>query len=321
MISLILLIVVVFVAMLMPALMISGLGRGGAGRPGLAAAIRRYGPRREAAPEPGDNAVTSAAVGSVGRLLRWRATDERLRQRLEAAGISRGPAEWALLGCCAGIVVIAVLTLLTGSIFLAVPIGGLAVWLGMRLVLSQRITRRRAAFAEQLPNVLQLIAGSLQSGFSLAQALDTVVREEPQPISGEFARALSEARLGGDLAVALDRVADRMGSEDLHWAVMTVRIVRQVGGNLSEVLRNTVGTIRERAYLGRHVRALSAEGRLSAYILGALPLLIAVWMFCVSRSYMRPLYSSPFGLVMLAGAATLFVAGAFWMRKLIKVVV
>ena len=157
-------------------------------------------------------------------------------------------------------------------------------------------SRNRAAFAEQLPDVLQLIAGSLQSGFSLPQALDAVVREDTQPSTGEFSRALAEVRIGADLEDALDRVADRMDSADLRWTVMAIRIQREVGGNLAEVLLDNRGTMRERAFLRRHVRALSAEGRLSAYILVVLPVLVGIWLFISSPSYMRPLYTTPAGL-------------------------
>ena len=100
---------------------------------------------------------------------------------------------------------------------------------------------------------------------------------------------------------------------------MAIRIQRSVGGNLVEVLRNTVDMMRERAKLRRHVRALSAEGRLSAYILIALPLLVGTWLLLSRRTYMRPLYTTPFGLTMLIGAALLLVVGTLWMRKAVKV--
>jgi len=189
----------------------------------------------------------------------------------------------------------------------------------MRLTLSVKISKRRAAFDEQLPNVLQLVAGSLQTGFSLAQALDGVVREGAQPAAGEFARALAETRLGVDLDAALDGVADRLDSGDLRWVIMAVRIQRETGGNLAEVLRNTAATIRERAYLRRQVRTLSAEGRLSAYILLALPIVVGGWLFYSNPSYMRPLYTTFFGVSMLVTAAVLFVVGAIWMRNLINI--
>ena len=189
----------------------------------------------------------------------------------------------------------------------------------MHMALSIRIGRRRAAFSEQLPDMLQLIAGSLQSGFSLPQAVDAVVREGTQPSAGEFSRALAEARVGADLEDALNRVADRMNSTDLRWTVMAVRIQREVGGNLAEVLRTTVGTMRERAYLRRQVGALSAERRLSAYILIALPIVVGGWFFYSDPGYMRPLYTTLPGLVMFVGSGVLIVIGALWMRALIKI--
>ena len=154
---------------------------------------------------------------------------------------------------------------------------------------TAQVERRSSRFAEQLPDALQLVIGSLRSGFSLPQAFDSLVRESPEPVRSEFGRALAEHRLGADLSDALERVAQRTGSDDLVWAVMAVRIQREVGGNLAEVLQTTVDTMRERARLRRHVRALSAEGRLSAWVLIALPLSLGLFMFLFRRSYMTPL--------------------------------
>ena len=266
-----------------------------------------------------DDAAAKGKVASAAARLLSSSAEQRLALRLDLAGIPRKPSEWVLLGLAAGLVVLVLATLLTGSLLLGVAIGALAGWVGMRLVVSVRISRRRAAFAEQLPDVLQLVAGSLQSGFSLPQALDAVVRENTQPIAGEFSRALAETRIGGELEAALERVAERMDSNDLRWTVMAIRIQRSVGGNLVEVLRNTFETMRERASLRRHVRALSGEGRLSAYILIALPLLIGAWLFITDGKYMRPLYTTPFGLALLIGGSLLVVVGSVWMRNVIKV--
>jgi tight adherence protein B len=281
--------------------------------------IERYGRRRPAASaSEAHGKLATAAIGAMGRLLESSNSEPKLARRLDLAGISRKPAEVALLGVCAGAVITALLTLLS-SLVTGVLGGALLGYLTMRLILTVLIGRRRAAFSEQLPDVLQLVAGSLQSGFSLPQALDTVVREGSQPAAGEFGRALAEARIGLDLDVALDGVAERMNSTDFRWTVMAIRIQREVGGNLVEVLRNTVATMRERASFRRHVRALTSEGRLSAYILGVLPLAIGGWLLATDRGYLRPLYTTGFGLFMLFGAAVLFVAGVAWMRGLIKV--
>ena len=316
--SLIAMLACVFVALLLLVLLIAGsLSRGDRG-PGLVSRIERYGPRRAPAAEA-EGGLASTALGWAARLLRSSNTERGLAVRLDQAGIARNPADWALLCGCACLALAATLTLLTGNALAGIPIGVLAGWLVMRLAVSHRIGRRRAAFGEQLPDVLQLIAGSLQSGFSLPQALDTVVREDAQPAAGEFSRALAEARIGADLEDALSRVAERMDSVDLRWTVMAIRIQREVGGNLAEVLRTTVGTMRERAYIRRQVRALSAEGRLSAYIVVGLPVLVGAWFFYSSPAYMRPLYTTSAGVLMLGGAVAGVVLGSLWMRKLINV--
>jgi Flp pilus assembly protein TadB len=287
---------------------------------------RRLAERIESYTVPGSPAGAEAdgtsagmAVGWVARLLRSGRTEKRLAERLDLAGISRKPAEWVLFGALVGLLLTVVLTMLIGSPVVGVLGGALLSWAVMRMVVSVRIARRRAAFAEQLPDLLQLVAGSLKSGFSLAQGLDAVIREGAQPAAGEFARALSLARLGVDQADALQRVADRMACMDLQWAVMVIRIQREVGGRLAEVLTTAVSTMRERSHLRNHVKALSAEGRLSAYILVALPVLIGVWMFVTDRAYMRLLYTNTIGIVMLVGAVFLIGVGALWMRKVIKV--
>jgi tight adherence protein B len=284
--------------------------------------VAQYGPAqsdRSPADRDSDSKVAGAALGLAERALQVRGTGRTLADRLDLAGMTIRPAEYVVLGACASFVLAACLTILLGSFLIGVPAGLVAGWLGARLLLSVRIGRRRTAFDEQLPDVLQLLASSLQSGFSLAQALDAVVREGSQPAAGEFSRALGEARIGADLADALDSVAARMDSQDMRWTVMAIRIQRSVGGNLAEVLRNTIATMRERAYLRRHVKALSAEGRLSAYILVALPILLGGWLFYSARSYMELLYTTTFGLIMLSGAIVLVVIGAFWMRAFIKV--
>jgi len=132
---------------------------------------------------------------------------------------------------------------------------------------------------------------------------------------------LAEHRLGVPMEDALDAVAARTGSTDFEWAVMAIRIQRQVGGNLAELLETVAGTIREREYLRRQVGALSAEGKLSAIVLGALPPLFLVFLLVTRRAYIAPLYSDPRGLIMLVGAALWLALGIFWMSKLVKVAI
>ena len=148
------------------------------------------------------------------------------------------------------------------------------------------------------------MSGSLSAGLSLAQSVDTVVREGQEPIAGEFKRVLVETRLGVPLEDALDGVAERMGSKDFDWVVMAIRIQREVGGNLSELLNNVGATLRERDYLRRQVQTMSAEGKLSGYILGGLPPAMLVYMLLVRRDYVMPLFTTPMGWAILAFGAS-----------------
>jgi Flp pilus assembly protein TadB len=283
----------------------------------MARNIQRYGPRGRPAATGG--LVRRIAERWVSPLLRFGGMEQRLAERLDLAGIGREPAEWAMLGMCVSVAVALLMTLLVRDPGIGIAAGALAGWLGMRLILSFRISRRRAAFSDQLPDVLQFITSSLHSGFSLAQGLDAVVREDTQPAAGEFSRALAQTRIGMVLEDALDTVADRMDSPDLRWTVIAIKIQREVGGNLAEVLGHTVDTMRERASIRRHVRALSAEGRLSAYILVALPILVGGWLFLTSKNYVRPLYTTGVGIGMLVFAVLMVAAGSLWMRKTVKV--
>ena len=287
----------------------------------LSGRIERYGPRRRvstAADEYADKQKLNRAALDLTNRMMSPQTQRRLAERLDLAAVGRTPAEWTLLGCCLGIVVAAALSLGTGYVLIGIPAGALIAWATMRMSLSFMIRRRRAAFADQLPDMLQLIASALVSGFSLQQSVDAVVQEHAQPAAGEFARAIAEAKLGANLDDCLDMVATRMDSADLHWTVMAVRIQRSIGGNLAEVLTTIVGTIRERGFLRRQVRALSAEGRMSAWILVALPIVMGSYLFLVNRKYMRPLYTTPEGLAILVLAVLLVIVGAFWMRKTIQ---
>ena len=163
------------------------------------------------------------------------------------------------------------------------------------------------------------MAGSLSVGYSLSQAVDTVVREGNQPVSGEFNRALVQARLGCPVEDALEAVAGRFRSKDMTWAVMAIRIQREVGGNLAEVLTNVAGTLRERERLHRQVRVLSAEGRLSAWILVRFRSLSrSTWYSCVRSICARCTPQRSAGHFIIVTCVLLLV-GVLWLRKVVKV--
>ena len=229
---------------------------------------------------PDDRAGTPSAVGTrltqvSERLTRGRDGTAKAALLIERADLPLRTSEWYVLRG------LAVLVGLMGGWFLLRGAGAL-VLLGILLgavlglvlppvVLKVLAARRAKKFEQQLPDVLTLLASSLATGFSLPQAIDAIVRDAAEPSAKEFSRALAETRIGAELEDSLDRLSHRLDSVNLRWTTMAVRIQRQVGGNLAETLRTTATTLRERESLKREVSALSAEGRLSAYILIALP--------------------------------------------------
>ena len=264
--------------------------------------------------------VLTQATGAAAQVLRSnRGLEDRIRHRLEGAGSRLEPAEWLLVHTAVFVLAGLVGLLLgTGNVvlfLLFVVLGGVGPW----LYLGVRRGRRRKAFSAAVPETLQLMSGSLSAGLSLAQSAETVTREGADPIAAEFRRALVETRLGVPLEDALEGVADRFDSADLAWAVMAIRIQRQVGGNLAELLDTVAATMREREYVRRQVSALSAEGRLSAWILGSLPVLFLLYLLVANREYVMPLFEDPRGIVMLAGASVWLAVGSFWMSRLVRV--
>jgi len=243
--------------------------------------------------------------------------ETRLARRLSGAGLAVRPGEWAVLQA-GSTLVLGVLGLAVGGPVLMLALLTLGT-VGPLAYLRVRHARRLAAFGEQLPDTLTMIANSLAAGLSVPQAIDTVVREGQAPIAGELRRALVEQRLGVDIGDALDGIATRMGSVDFAWVVMAVRIQREVGGNLAEVLETVAETLREREYLRRQVRTLSAEGRLSAYILGGLPVAMFCYLLIANREFAQPLYTTLLGLLLLGAAVVLVSVGGWVMSRMVKV--
>jgi tight adherence protein B len=201
----------------------------------------------------------------------------------------------------------------------AAVLGAVIGYVAPAFILRFLAKRRSKKFEAQLPDVLTLVASSLSTGFSLLQALDAVAKDAAEPSAKEFSRALAETRIGSDVGEALERMAERTDSVNMRWTAMAIRIQREVGGNLAETLRTTAKTLREREALKRHVRALSAEGRLSAYILIALPLGIFLYTTQTNRHYVELLWTRPLGWAMLVGGMISMGLGILWMRKVVNV--
>jgi len=276
--------------------------------------------RTEPAPQQSEGVdLKQTAAALADHLVVRRDLEDKIARKLDSGGLKLKPAEWLLLH--AAIVIgtgFLALILFSGNpilLVLAIIAAAVLPW----VYLSFKASRRIKKFNGQLAETLSIIAGGLQAGLSLSQAVDTVVREGTEPIAGEFSRAIVEQRLGVEIEDSLETVAERMDSIDFKWVVMAIRIQREVGGNLAELLLNVAATLREREYLRRQVSVLSAEGRLSAYILGGLPPFFVVYLMLTQPDYIAPMFDTTLGWVMCGVGLTMMIVGLFWMKKAVKV--
>ncbi len=259
---------------------------------------------------------TDSAVGAINRKLRGR--DLRLvpADKFEQAGVRFSAGDFLLM-CAAGTVAGAVSGFLLGGLGLAVLFALLAP-AAMLVWLNLKASRRQGKFADQLPDTLQMLSGSLRAGHSLLRAVDGAADEAESPMGDELRRVVNETRIGKDLIESLLETAGRMKSEDFLWAAQAIETQREVGGNLAEVLENVNDTIRERAQLGRQVRALSAEGRMSAGVLLGLPIIMLILLSLMNPTYPRTFFGSFAGWMLLGVATVQLGVGAFWLSRIIK---
>ena len=238
-----------------------------------------------------------------------------LATALSVADISAQPGEFVAI-----VAVIALVAGLVGLVFggpLIALLVAVLVCLAVRYYVRRKKSKRQLAFADQLPDVLQLVTTALRSGYGISQALESVAEEAEEPARSEFAQVLVESRLGRDLSDAMRALARRMESTDLEWVVSAIDINRDTGGNLSEILNTVSGTIRERQRMARHVRTLTAEGRLSARVLTALPVVMALWQWRVNPTNFALLLHGV-GLVALVVAGIFLILGSLWVRRIVN---
>lgn len=234
---------------------------------------------------------------------------------LEHAGLDLRPGEFMVVVALAA-AVLGILGALAVAPVFGLVVAVLVVALSRAVVVNVLTGRRRRQFGDQLGDTLQLLIGSLRAGNGLSQALDTVAREAEAPAADEFRRLVVETRLGRDLSESLEALAARMRSADMLWVVQAIDINREIGGNLTEILETISSTIRDRGRLRRQVSALTAEGRLSAIVVMSLPFALGGFMAVSNPSYIRILFTSTAGLILLALGAALLALGGLWLRKL-----
>ena len=237
---------------------------------------------------------------------------------LVQGGSATTVARFLLLTLLGGAGAFLVLLVLRTPLLVALGAGGLAATVPLMLALRKRGKRLRK-FDEQLPEALDLMSRALRAGHAFPSAMQMVAEEGPDPIAAEFQTTFEEINYGVAVSDALMNLATRLPSIDLRYFVIAVLLQRETGGNLSELLDNLATLIRERFKLLGKIRVLSAEGKLSAYILLGLPFVTAGMILIVNPGFMSVLWTDPIGLNLVFGALFMMVVGAFVMSRIVKI--
>jgi tight adherence protein B len=259
---------------------------------------------RDLAPEGPDSAIEESRLWN-----RWEA-------EVELADISTSPARLAI-GTLVAMLVVMWLVALFFSFFavllaLLVPF---LVWTFVR----RKVERKRAKFADQLPDNLAVLASALRAGHSFVGALSVVVDDAPEPAQSEFARVVADEQLGRPLEDALDTVARRMNNPDLAQVALVAALQRQTGGSTAEVLERVVETVRERQDLRRQIKTLTAAGRMSRWVVSALPVVLIIAISLLNPGYLHPLFVHTSGRVLLVFAALLVVGGSLVIKRIVDI--
>ena len=261
--------------------------------------------------------LLQGAVGFTGHLLSQVDTKGRLAAKLERARLPVRPAEYVL----SAVILTAVMTVFIAAVTERWVFGiaaGIAVPFAAAAYLDFRIARRKRAIEEQLPEALSVIASSMSAGHTFLRSIQMLCEESEPPLAEEFARVVHETRLGDPLVDSLERMAHRLDISDLVWVVQAIRIQQTVGGKLSELLHSLAEFIRAREEIRREINVLTAEGRASAWVLGALPVGLTLFIQITNPGYLDPMFQG-WGWVFLGGAAASIAMGMGIILRMVKV--
>ena len=241
-----------------------------------------------------------------------------LLRYLETSGTGRGAGEMLLYSAVLGVVGAAVPAVLGKPWTFSVVLGGILAalpwfWLGRRRTARLRLLER------QIPEALDLMGRAMRAGHAFPTAVKMVGDEMAEPIAKEFRVLFDETNFGVPQNEALMRLADRVPIDDLRYFVIAVMIQRESGGNLAELLDNIAGIVRARLKLLGEVRTLSAEGKLSAWILGLLPFCVGALINILNPKFLQVLWTDPVGLKMVGAALLMMALGVLWMRRIIRI--
>ena len=256
--------------------------------------------------------------GTLSRILgrvKWASSRAQL---LDRANVPLKVSEYVLVLLAAFIAVAALVTF-TSGLWIAGLFFGLVAAIVVETWLKGRARKRLATFNKQLPLALQLMSTSLQSGFGIMEAVQTVGREMEDPLAGEFTRIIDQARVGGSFEAGLDTMVQRMGSPDLHIVARALDVHRKIGGDLAAILTGVANTMREREELRGHVMALTAQQRLGGMIVGLLPLWVVGFFLVTNPDFISPLWEDPTGRILLATGAAMDAVAFVLMRYIMTI--
>jgi tight adherence protein B len=252
----------------------------------------------------------------AGKLERFN-KGRRLDRKMQQAGLPILGTEYLVMAGGASLLAGVFLSLLASS--LAIGAAGVSAGvLAAYLYLDMKIAHRLKQFTNQLGDTLAMVANALISGFSFLQAMDLVSREMPAPMGEEFQRALQDIRLGMTQEKALQRMSERVGSADFDLVVTSVMIQRQVGGNLARILKTIANTIDDRIRMKREVMTLTAQGRMSGWILAAVPFVIGAYLTALHHNYFDPLLQHPLGPFIIGGTILSILTGLFFINRIVN---
>jgi tight adherence protein B len=251
------------------------------------------------------------------RLLRQTRWWGRFLDELELAGITWSPRRIVLFTFIGTFLAVWLLSVVAGSAFVALI--GFVIPFAVRTVIKRKVDRKRRQFAEQLPDNLQVLASAMRAGHSFIGALSVVVEDAPEPSRTEFRRVIADEQLGIPLEDALHVVVERMDSRELEQVALVAAVQRNSGGNTAEVLDRVTETIRERFELRRTVRTLTAQGRMSRWVVSILPLFLLVVITLLNPSYMHVLYATTGGRIALVFAAAMVIAGSMVIKRIVNI--
>ncbi|SDK51592.1 tight adherence protein B [Arthrobacter sp. ov407] len=260
--------------------------------------------------------LTEQAVHTLNKGVRGHRSVLFSREKLENAGLKKQPGDYLLMAGSIAFVV-AVMGFILGGPFFAVLMLVLAP-VALVVFLNVLVSRRRKKFDEQVPDTLQMLAGGLRAGHSLLRSVDAAAEESEDPMAEELTRVVNETRIGRDLGESLNDVARRTENDDFASITRAIDIHREVGGDLAHVLDNVGETIRDRNQIRGQIRALSAEGRMSAMVLISLPIVMFIGLTLFNPMYSRVFLTTIPGYLMILTAVVLLAVGGFWLSRLIK---